>query len=153
MRERVRSEGSNMADLLWNWSYKNSDLTPPCKGSGTFTTTEQQGSDGSQYYIITGIMGTVEGNTITSLLPPDSLGYENDNKLAPSGLPWLNANHKVTGIAFLTNNDSPTHANVNLLYSYFIDNIAGFYIQILGPNNLALENIVFSAKQSGVIGC
>ena len=103
--------------------------------------------------IVTGIMGTVEGNTITSLLPPKSLEYENDNKLAPSGIPWPNANHAVTGIAFLTNNDSPTYANVNLLYSYFIDDIVGFYTQILGPNNLALENIVFSAKQSGVIGC
>lgn len=144
-----------MADLLWDWSYKCSILTtqaPYKGGSGTFTTTDQQGSDGNQYYLVTGITGTVEGNTITSLVAPDSLGYNNDNKLAPSGTPFPNANHKITGIEFLTNNDPPIKANANLLYSYFIDDIVGFYIQILGPNNLALENIALSAKLRGEVG-
>jgi hypothetical protein len=144
-----------MADLLWNWSYKCSLLTTQteCKGgSGTFTTTDQQGSDGNQYYVVTGMTGTVEGNIITSLVAPDSLGYKNDNKLAPSGMPWPNADHTITGIEFLTNNDPPTKANVNLLYAYFIDYVVGFYTQILGPNNLELINIAFSAKPVGDVG-
>jgi hypothetical protein len=129
-----------MADLLWEWSYKCSILTTQTKckgGSGTFTTTDQQGSGGDQYYLVTGITGTVEGNTITSLLAPGSLGFENDNKLSvPSGTPFANIGHKITGIAFLTNNDPPTKANVNLLYNNFINDEVGYYTQIAGPNNL-----------------
>jgi hypothetical protein len=153
VRKRVRSK---MADLLWDWSYKCSILTTQTKckgGSGTFTTTDQQGSGGDLYHLVTDITGTVEGNTITSLAAPHSLGFENDNKLsAPSGTPFANTGHKITGIAFLTNNDSPTNANGNLLFSNFIDDIVGYYTQILGPNNLALENIDFSAKQVGEVG-
>jgi hypothetical protein len=146
-----------VASIEWHWSYKCSILTTQteCKGgSGSFITTDQQGSSGYEYCLITSMTGTVEGNTITSLLAPDSLDYKNDNKLAyPSGAVFCNADHKITGIAFLTNNDSPTNANVNLLYSNFMDDIAGFYIQISGPNGLALESIEFSAKQVGVVGC
>jgi hypothetical protein len=145
-----------MTDLLWNWSYKCSLLTTqaPCKGgSGTFTTTDQEGSGGDLYYLVTGITGTVEGNTITSLLPPDSLGGKNDNKLsAPSGAPYGNIGHKITGIAFLTNNDPATKANVNLLFSNFIDDVVGYYTQIGGPNNLELLNIDLSTKQVGEVG-
>ena len=141
-----------MADLVWNWSYKCSivDTQTKCKGggSGTFTTTGLQGSGGSQYYLVTDITGTVEGNTITSLLAPDSFGFENDNKIEPPlGQPFVNPGHKITGIAFLTNNDPATKANVNLIFQNFIDDIVGYYTQILGPNNLALENIDFSSKQ------
>jgi hypothetical protein len=139
--------------LLWNWSYKCSILTTQTKckgGSGTFTTTDLQGSGGDQYYLVTGITGTVEGNTITSLVAPDSLGFDNDNKLAaPSGTPFINSGHKITGIAFLTNNDPSTRANGNLLYNDFIDDEVGYYTQIAGPNNLALENIDYSAKLVG----
>jgi hypothetical protein len=145
-----------MADLLWNWSYKCSieSTISKCKGgSGTFTTTNQQGSGGDQYYLVTGITGTVEGNTITSLLAPKSLGFENDNKICPPlGTLFVNSGHKITGIAFLTNNDPATKANVNLLYSNFIDDIVGYYMQILGPNNLALINIGYSAKLEGDVG-
>ena len=151
------------ADLSWNWSYKCSFFTTQTKckgGSGTFTTTDQQGSGGDQYYVVNGITGTVEGNTITSLLAPDSLGFDNDNKLSPAGngvTPYLNIgfsgpSHKITGIAFLTNNDPPTGANVNQLFSNFIDDEVGYYTQIGGPNKLALENIDFSSKQVGVVG-
>ena len=146
-----------MADLLWNWSYKCSllDTQTPCKGgSGTFTTTEMQGSGGDQYYLVTGITGTVEGNTITALIPPKSLSYENDNKLQyPSGAPFMNVGAgKITGIAFLTNNDPATNENVNLLCSNFIDKIVGYYTQIGGPNNLELLNIDFSSKIEGDVG-
>ena len=65
------------------------------------------------------------------------------------GRPYINADHKITGIAFLTNNDPLTKANGNLLYTNFIDNIVGYYTQILGPNNLGLVNIDFSTKQVG----
>jgi hypothetical protein len=142
-----------MADLQWNWSYKCSLLTTqtPCKGgSGSFTTTGLQGSGGAQYYEVVAISGTVEGNTITALVAPHSLGFDNDNKLSPPlGRPFINADHKITGIAFLTNNDPLTKANGNLLYTNFIDNIVGYYTQILGPNNLGLVNIDFSIKQVG----
>jgi hypothetical protein len=145
-----------MPDLLWNWSYKCSILTTQTKckgGSGTFTTTEMQGSGGGQYYLVTGITGTVEGNTITSLLAPNSLGYDNDNKLSyPSGGPFVNPGHKITGIAFLTNNDPATKANVNQLFNNFIDDIVGYYTQIGGPNNLSLLNIDFSSKIEGDVG-
>jgi hypothetical protein len=143
-----------MTDLLWNWRYKCSiiETQTECKGGGgTFTTSELQGSGGDQYYLVTGITGTVEGNEITSLLPPKSLGFENDNKLsAPSGVPFLNAaSHKITGIAFLTNNDPPTKENLNLLCSNFIDNQVGYMYQLMGPNNLELLNTVYSASQVG----
>jgi hypothetical protein len=155
-KERSGRVRSKMADLLWNWSYKCSLLTTqtPCKGgSGTFTTNEMQGSGGDQYYLVTDITGTVEGNTITSLIAPKSLGYENDNKLSyPSGIPFVNVGHKITGIAFLTNNDPATKENVNLLFSNFIDNVVGYYTQIGGPNNLELLSIDFSAKQVGDVG-
>jgi hypothetical protein len=145
-----------MPDLLWNWSYKCSLLTTqtPCKGgSGTFTTNEMQGSGGSQYYLVTAITGTVEGNTITSLLPPKSLSYENDNKLSyPLGGPFINTGHKITGIAFLTNNDPATKDNVNLLFTNFMDDFVGYATQIGGPNNLELLNIDFSAKLEGDVG-
>lgn len=145
-----------MADLLWNWSYKCSFLATQTKckgGSGTFTTTDLQGSGGDQYYLVTGITGTVEGNTITSLLAPNSLGLDNDNKLSPPlGTPFVNSGHKITGIGFLTNNDPATNANRNLLYNNFIDDQVGYYTQILGPNNLALENIDYSAKLEGDVG-
>lgn len=141
------------AELLWNWSYKCSILTTQTKcdgGSGTFTTTDQQGSGGDQYYLVTGITGTVEKNTITSLVAPNSLGEDNDNKLsAPSGSPFANIGHKITGIAFLTNNDPPTDANVNLLFSNFIDDFVGYYTQISGPGNLALIDVDFSSKKVG----
>jgi hypothetical protein len=44
------------------------------------------------------------------------------------------------------------NANGNLLFSNFIDDIVGYYTQISGPNNLALENIDFSAEQVGEVG-
>lgn len=145
-----------MADLSWNWSYKCSILKTQTKckgGSGTFTATDLQGSGGGQYYLVTAITGTVEGNTITSLVAPDSLGFDNDNKLsAPSGTPFVNPGHKITGIAFLTNNDPPTNANGNLLFNNFIDDEVGYYTQISGPNKLALENIDFSAKLVSEVG-
>jgi hypothetical protein len=142
-----------MPDLLWNWSYKCSLLTTqtPCKGgSGTFTTNEMQGSGGGQYYLVTAITGTVEGNTITSLLAPKSLSYENDNKLSyPLGGPFINPGHKITGIAFLTNNDPATKDNVNLLFTNFIDDIVGYYTQIGGPNNLFVVEYRFFSEAGG----
>jgi hypothetical protein len=146
-----------MAGLLWNWGYRCSMLETQteCKGGGgTFTTSELQGSGGGQYYLVTGITGTVEGKTITALLPPNSLEYKNDNKLsAPSGVPFLNTGGgKITGIAFLTNNDPPTRENLNLLYSNFIDDVVGYFYQITGPNNLEILNSVYSAKQVGTVG-
>jgi hypothetical protein len=146
-----------VTDLLWNWSYKCSILETQseCKGGGgTFTTSELQGSGGDQYYLVTGMTGTVEGKTITSLLPPKSLGFENDNKLsAPSGVPFLNiGSHKITGIAFLTNNDPPTEENLNLLCSNYIDDKVGYMYQIAGPDNLELLNTAYSATLVGDVG-
>jgi PEP-CTERM motif len=149
------------ADLLWDWSYKCSilDTGTKCKGgSGQFTSTDTaEGPSGNPYYVLTGMTGTVEGNTITSLLPPDSLGFDNDNKISAfdgdsKGTPYSHdPSHTVTGIAFLTNNDPATAANVNLLFQNFIDSEVGDDTQIGGPNGLALENIDFSAKLVGEV--
>lgn len=145
------------AQLSWTWSYKCSILTTQTKckgGSGTFTTTDQEGSGGGVYYLVTGMTGTVEGNEITSLLAPDFLGIGNDNKLsAPSGVPFLNftPKSKVTGIAFLTNNASPTAANANSVYSLFIDDFVGYYYQFSGPNNLSLESVDWKSNQVGSV--
>lgn len=147
---------ANATDLQWTWSYKCSLLTTQTKcdgGSGTFTTTAQQGSGKDAFYLVTAITGTVEGATITALLPPDSLTFHNDNKLdVPSGAPFSNSGHSITGIGFLTNNDPLSTANVNLLYNNFIDSFVGFYTQITGPNALFLESIAFSPKQVGSVG-
>jgi len=66
---------------------------------------------------------------------------------APSGTPFANVGHKITGIAFLTNNDPLTQADVNLLFSNFISDTVGYYTQISGPNGLSVENVAFSATQ------
>jgi hypothetical protein len=150
---------SASADLLWEWSYKCSllDTGTKCKGgSGQFTSTETaEGPTGNPYYVLTGITGTVEGNIITSLLPVDSLGFDNDNKISAfdgdsKGTPYSHdPSHTITGIAFLTNGDPDTAANLNLLFQNFIDTEVGDDTQISGPNGLALENVDFSAKLLG----
>jgi hypothetical protein len=144
------------AQLSWTWSYSCStfDTGTKCKGgSGTFTTTAQQGSGGSAYFVVTAITGTVEGNPITSLLAPDSLGLKNDNKLSsPLGIPYVNSGSKVTGIGFLTNNDPATDANANNLYQLFIDSEVGYDTQISGPDGLALESIDFKPKKVSDVG-
>lgn len=142
------------ADLLWNWSYHCSllDTQTKCEGgSGTFVTGELQ-SGPSPYYVVSEMTGTVEGNTITSLLPPNSLGYNNDNWLDQNfGQPIVWATSKITGIAFLTNNDSATRANVNLLFSNAPGMGTGPFTQIGGPNNLALLDIDFSGRIVGEV--
>jgi hypothetical protein len=146
------------ADLLWSWSYKCDAATfSKCQGgSGTYTSTDTaEGPTGNPYYVLTSITGTVEGNTITSLLPPDSLELNNDNKISafkgPSeGTPYSHdPSHTVTGIGFLTNNDPPTVANRNNLAQVFQDYFTGDYTQIAGPNGLSLTNVDFSAKLVG----
>ena len=135
------------ADVLWDWDY--SCTFKECKGgSGTFTTTGIQGSGINSYYLVTGMTGEVEGNTITSLIPPGEAGT-NDNKLSGGGDPFENAGYKVTGIAFLTNNDPLTTANVNRLYSVFV--YAGYDIQLYAPDNLAIENIRYSSRMTGTV--
>lgn len=149
------------ADYLWDWSYKCSifDTGTHCDGgSGTYTSTMvAQGPTGNPYYVLTGMTGTVEGSAISSLLPPSSLGNDNDNKISAfdgdsKGTPYSHdPSHTITGIAFLTNGDPATAANVNLLFQNFIDDQVGDYTQISGPNHLALENVDFSAKLVGEI--
>jgi hypothetical protein len=143
------------ADLLWDWSYSCSlfsTLTKCQGGGGLLSTGSLQGSGINAFYTITDITGTVEGNTITALEPPNSLGFKNDNQLDMTGAPNPSDTHKITGIEFLTNNDPPTNANVNLIYEDFIDTVVGFDTQILGPNGLALESIDWSSKQVGMVG-
>jgi hypothetical protein len=138
------------AGISWTWDYKCSLGSTGTKcdgGSGTFTTSDLQGSGVNAYYLVTAITGTVEKNTITSLLAPGSLNTENDNKISISGAPWANAGSKVTGIGFLTDNDPATHANVNLLFSIFIDDFVGYLTQISGPDKLALESVNFDSKK------
>ena len=150
------------ADLLWDWNYSCSLLTSfsECKGgSGTFTTTELQGSGINSYYLVTGMTGTIEGSTITSLVAPDTIGYNNDNKLTPSGQPWANIGHKITGIDFLVNNDPPIGTNVYQLLSSFQNDYAGYYTQIFGVRGQGPDgflpyilNTNFSSKEVGEMG-
>src|SRR2546423_3044520 len=51
------------ASLIWNWKYSGAGVV----ASGTFTTNDTP--DGSGFYLITGITGTRNGETITSLQP------------------------------------------------------------------------------------
>ena len=75
------------AAQLWNWSYSGGGSIG---GNGTFTT-----DDGPSPYLITGITGTSEGSTITSLLPvgtevgnipTDNLLRENNPQLSQLGV-------------------------------------------------------------------
>jgi hypothetical protein len=61
--------------LTWNWSYSGGGTIG---GSGTFTTTDGP----TEPFLITGITGTAEGNTITTLLPLGA--FSNDNLLNTS---------------------------------------------------------------------
>ncbi len=138
------------ADIVWDWSYKCS-TGEKCKGGGgTFTTGDEQGSGINAYYTISALTGTVEGNAITELLAPNSLGEDNDNKVDTFGSPWPNDGHKITGIAFLTNNSAPTSTNVNLLFSNFIDDFVGYYTQIQGSNFTSLLDVDYSAKKTSM---
>jgi hypothetical protein len=74
--------------LTWNWSYSGGGTIG---GSGTFTTTDGP----TEPFLITGITGTAEGNTITTLLPPRA--FSNDNllntsqpQLTGNGVSWEN---------------------------------------------------------------
>jgi len=81
------------AAQLWNWSYGGGGSIG---GSGTFTT-----NDGPSPYLVTGITGTSEGQTITSLIPVGVHNSgRNDNLLYPN-FPWFN---QFKGVAFNTPN-------------------------------------------------
>jgi hypothetical protein len=83
--------------LTWNWSYSSASYS----GSGTFTTDDtlttstDPYTDGYVGYLITGITGTWNGNTITSLAP---LGSNYSDDLLGSAQPQLDAD----GVAFIT---------------------------------------------------
>ena len=147
------------ADYLWDWSYTCHAPLSKCQGgSGQYTSTMvAQGDSGNPYYVLTGITGTTEGNTITALLAPGSLGLANDNKISayagPSeGTPFSHdPSHTITGIGFLVNGDAPTVANRSLLFQNFIDDFVGDYTQILLPNGVSLLNVDFDAKLVGVV--
>ena len=73
--------------LIWDWSYSGSGVV----ASGTFTTNDTP--DGSGFYLITGITGTRNGETITGLQPvgtpiPGNEPYAVDN-LIRLGTPQL----------------------------------------------------------------
>lgn len=55
--------GQAAGSLIWDWSYSGVGVV----ASGTFTTTDIP--DGSGFYLITGITGTRNGETITGLQP------------------------------------------------------------------------------------
>lgn len=138
------------ADVLWDWSYSCSLLTTQteCKGgSGTFTTTNLNGSGTDGYYVVTGMTGEVEGNTITSLIPPGGNG-KNDNKLSISGGIFNNTGSAITGLDFYTNDDT---AQPNELYDVYIDYVVGYYTQLTGPGFNPIENLDFKDKQVGEV--
>ncbi len=76
--------GEARASLLWDWSYSATGAV----GSGTFTPPST--ADGNGYYLITGITGTADGSSITSLTPPGTAipgnaGYPVDDLVSLTG--------------------------------------------------------------------
>jgi hypothetical protein len=67
---------TSKADTLFNFNFTGSEFD----GSGTFTAT----ADGGNQYTITGISGTVDGQTITGLLNANTFDH-NDNLLFDPG--------------------------------------------------------------------
>ena len=67
---------SARASLLWDFNLSIS----PDTGGGTLTTNAESGGS----YLITGITGKFDGDTITGLLPVDSDNFNNDNLLLPA---------------------------------------------------------------------
>jgi hypothetical protein len=72
------------ASLIWGWNYSGADVV----ASGTFTTNDT--SDGSGFYLITGITGTRNGGTITGLQPtgtpiPGNEPFAVDNLVSLNG--------------------------------------------------------------------
>lgn len=62
----ITTSGQANCALLWNWSYSGPSIT----AAGTFTTVDTPDSLG--FYLITGITGTRNGETITGLQPTDT---------------------------------------------------------------------------------
>jgi hypothetical protein len=72
------------AKTLWDWSYSAPDIA----ARGTLTTTDT--ADGEGFYLITGITGTRNGETITGLQRtgtaiPGNEGYPVDNLIRATG--------------------------------------------------------------------
>ncbi len=114
------------SQLTWNWSW--SDYASNT-GSGTFTTNAL--SSGS--YLITGIRGTWDGNTITGLLKPGSCCSNplNDNLLL-AGSPQLDSG----GLGFVSNG-----SDINLFYDqfyyYFGTNLSGTFSAVLSSTSVS----------------
>jgi hypothetical protein len=103
--------------LTWDWSYSGG---ASIGGSGTFTTT-----DGPEPFTITGITGTAESQTITSLLPPGSfpLSSPNDNLLNTSQ-PQLTIN----GVSWVGNGESFNLFLLGGLYVLSSERSGGFLV-------------------------
>jgi len=76
------------ASFVWNWSYSGVGIA----ASGTLLTDETPDANG--FYLITGITGTRNGETITGLQPtgtsiPGNEPFVVDNLIHPSGSPQL----------------------------------------------------------------
>lgn len=99
----------------------------PVTGSGTFTTSDN--GDGS--FTITDITGTFDSMMITGLLPPGSLG-DNDNLLLPNSDPQLTFN----GFSFTTAANN---------YNIFYNDGLGTYRLITNADGADNLSITFSA--------
>ena len=110
------------AAQLWDWSYSGGGSQG---GSGTFTT-----NDGPSPYLITGITGTVEQDTITSLFAPGfAPGFllTSDNRLYSSFPQFTDYQiGGVTGVGF-------TGATGNFLLGY--DSFGGEYFLYTARQN------------------
>jgi hypothetical protein len=108
------------AAQLWEWSYSGLGPNPVnvIGGSGTFTT-----DNGPNSFLITGITGTVEGQTITGLLAPGTFGVFalNDNLLNATSIKLDSF-----GVAFQT--------------STFKANISSYLFPFLGRYSLGRSN-------------
>jgi len=72
--------------LTWNWTWSGT-----YSGSGALVTTDvtSAGYNGFSGYLITGITGTFDGQTITSLDPVGSFGSGSGDNLVSNSSPYL----------------------------------------------------------------
>lgn len=116
------------SQLTWNWSWSDYSSNT---GSGTFTTNAL--SSGS--YLITGISGTWDGNTITGLLAPGSCcSYPPNDNLLLAGSPQLDDG----GLGFVSNGiDINLYQYGGIYYYYTGDSSYGTFSAVLSSTSVS----------------
>ena len=132
----ILSSAPAFASTLFNFSFTGNNTVTgspgtPFSGSGQLTTT-QVGS--SNQYMVTGVSGTTDGQTISSLVPVGGYGF-NDNVL------FLNAGGTMAaldngGVSYLLSNN--VYANLYLsTYGTDAEQLFGFPGALVSENQVA----------------